>query len=184
MCWKPVLLSIAQGSTEPLGLSDQHLHWSHIQPSVGFVSFAPQMEQIYNLSFLVQLLGEVGEGFSSVREPIPFHACGISKRWAHTPDVSCGIFKQSVRPLHVLLRFADFRFEIWQCFYMQSKLLTCHLFKANCLRQDSLAKQDIMLSVCERMSEVPRLCRIQGPLPSRQNVLFTEERKRVCHGES
>lgn len=62
---------------------------------------------------------------------------------------------------------------------MQSKPLTCHLFKANCLRQDSLAKQDIMLSVCERMSEVPWLCRIQGALPSRQNVLFTEERN-VC----
>lgn len=50
--------------------------------------------------------------------------------------MSSGIFKQSIRLLHILLylQVSDLEYD---CFYMQSKVLVASLW------QDSLAKQEI-----------------------------------------
>jgi len=123
-----------------------------------------------------------GEIFYLIRDPIWRSSCSIGKSWVHTSKMSSGISIYQISLYSSIL--AGFRFGMWQYFHMQSKLFTCRLFKANCLWLYSLAKQEIMLSVCVSMSEVPWLFKIQGSSPSRQNVLFTTEKEYAYRGES
>lgn len=88
-----------------------------------------------------------------------------------------------MRFLHVLVYLRVSGLGHGSAFTVQSKVLTCHLVKANSLRQCSLAKEEMMLSVFVRMSEVLGCAKYEA-LPAVDKMCSLPQKENVYCGVS